>query len=199
MALTFFFRDMQALDAITSHVIPHLAGHRHLDIWDAGCASGEEPYTLAILLKENMGEFQFRNVRILATDLNASFQKTVGDAVYSEDQVRRIPDDIRRKHFEPAGDGDKVKVKDEIRRAVAFHHHDLTSLKPIRDELGLIVCKNVLLHLSPAQRIDVYHMFYDALSAKGFLATEMTQKMPPQAAEWFVPVHGDGPVFQRAA
>ena len=68
MAFTYFFRDMHTLEMIRDHVIPMLRIKRHIKIWDAGCAMGHEPYSLAIMMRENMGNMIFRNVRIYATD-----------------------------------------------------------------------------------------------------------------------------------
>jgi len=64
MAFTYFSRDMQTLEAVVEYALPVLKGHRYIHIWDAGCAHGPEPYSLAMLIRENMGRFLFRNVRI---------------------------------------------------------------------------------------------------------------------------------------
>lgn len=199
MAFTFFFRDMHALELIQQHVVPRLRGRRYVDIWDAGCANGAEPYTLAILLRENMGQFAFRNVRIVATDINGAFAGTISEAAYPVEQVKRIPADLLERYFEPADTPGDFRLVQQVREAVRFEQHDLTSLRPVRRDLGLILCKNVLLHLSPAQRVDVLRMFYESLSPEGFLATEPTQKMPPEAQRWFEPVRATGTVYRRMA
>jgi len=197
MAFTFFFRDQHTLDLIEEHVLPQLRTRRYLDIWDAGCATGEEPFTLAILLRENMGQFQFRNVRICATDLNGSFGDLINKASYSDEQVKRIPEEVLKKYFVPAGDSGRYTLDESIKQSVSFKEHDLTTLQTVKKDFGLIVCKNVLLHLSLQQRVDVLRMFHDSLVEGGFLATESTQKMPVEAQKWFRPVASDGPVFQR--
>ena len=196
MAFTFFFRDLHTLQLIADHVIPHLRGSQRLDIWDAGCAHGPEPYSLAILLRENMGEFLFRNVRIYATDLNAEFGKVIAAGTYPEEQVKRIPDGLLERYFGPADPGWYTLV-DPIRRAVEFSHHDLTTLEPIRTGLGLVVCKNVLLHLSEAERVAVISMFHQALAPGGFLVMEQTQKLPSEMAHLYTRVTNDGQVFRH--
>lgn len=197
MAFTFFFRDMYTLDLVEQHVIPNLRNRRYLDIWDAGCATGAEPYTLAILLRENMGQFMFRNVRIHATDINGQFGETISKGIYPAEQVGRIPEQVLGKYFSKADDSGAYQLDESIRKSISFLKHDLTSLKPIREGFGLILCKNVLLHIKPEQRIDVIKMFRDALSPGGYLAVEQTQKLPDEARDWFKPVAGFGPVFQR--
>lgn len=198
MAFTFFFRDYHTLKLIEQHVIPQLKTKRYLKIWDAGCAHGPEPYSLAMVLRENMGQFLFRNVQIIATDHNGRFGETIREGIYPEEQVKRIPEDIFEKYFEPAEEAGQFRVIESIRRAVSFKEHDLTSLYPIGEDFGLIMCKNVLLHLSPEQRVNVFRMFRDALSKDGFLATEQTQKLPEEVKSWFNQTAPDGQVFQRA-
>ena len=93
MAFTFFFRDKQTLDLIVEHVLPDLKRHMYINIWDAGCAMGPEPYSLAIMLRENMGPFLFRNVHIYATDIDDSdeFGQIMARGIYPEERVKRIP------------------------------------------------------------------------------------------------------------
>jgi chemotaxis protein methyltransferase CheR len=198
MAFTFFFRDMQTLKLIEEFVLPSLKTRMYLDIWDAGCAHGPEPYSLAMILHENMGKFLFRNVRIFATDINEEFGDVVRKGVYPEDQLKRIAPEIFEKHFSPAADPGHFIISESIRKSVTFQRHDLTSLSPVRSGLGLIVCKNVLLHLSPEDRVKVFQMFHGALSPGGFLATEHTQKMPDELQSAFRQVRRDAQVFQKA-
>ena len=101
MAFTYFFRDFQALEAIRCHVLPSLCNRRYIHIWDAGCAMGPEPYSLAIIIRENMGRMLFRNVRIHATDIDESgqFGEIIRRGIYPEERVKRIPRKIREKYF----------------------------------------------------------------------------------------------------
>ncbi|MBN2003894.1 MAG: GNAT family N-acetyltransferase [Anaerolineae bacterium] len=202
MAFTYFFRDQQTLDLIVQHVIPTLKQHTYINIWDAGCAMGPEAYSLAMMLRENMGPFLFRNVRIYATDIDESgeFGETIARGVYAQRGVQRIPPALLEKYFtQVAGDtGDPhYQISAEMRKAVHYQRHDLLSLRPIRDGLGLIVCKNVLLHFTPEAREAVLHMFHAALAADGYLVVEQTQKLPDALSGHFEPVTGAGQVFRR--
>ena len=102
MAFTYFFRDMHTLEMIRDHVVPILRTRRYIHIWDAGCAMGPEPYSLAMMLRENMGPMIFRNVKIHATDIDNSnlFDDIIREGVYPEEQLKRIPRDIFKKYFE---------------------------------------------------------------------------------------------------
>ena len=197
MAFTYFFRDMVTFNAVSEYAFPVLSSKREHKIWDAGCANGSEPYTLAMILRESMGQFAFRNVKILGTDLNGRFAEVIEAGEYSDEETKRIPKDIFDTYFAPAEKPGNFVLDASIRRSVTFKQHDLTSLEPVGDGFGLIVCKNVLLHISPEERIEVLKMFHKSLAEGGFLAVEQTQKMPEQALPWFRPVSPAAPVFQK--
>lgn len=199
MAFTYFFRDLQTLEMIRDHVVPIMRTRRYIHVWDAGCAMGPEPYSLAITLRENMGAMIFRNVKIHATDLDASnlFGEMIRAGSYPEEQLKRIPRDIFRKYFEPAAAPGYFRVVEEIRKRVEYQRHDLLSLEPVRKDLILILCKNVLLHLKPSERIAVIEMFHASLEEGGFFATEQTQKIPEELAGWFEPVVSNAQLFRK--
>jgi chemotaxis protein methyltransferase CheR len=194
-----FFRDLQTLEAIRDQVIPALKTRRFINIWDAGCAMGPEPFSLAIVLRENMGKMIFRNVKIYATDIDGSnlFGRIIKDGEYPGEQIRRIPKDFFAKYFKPNGRPDHFIIADEIRKCITFQKHDLLSLKPVRKNFVLIVCKNVLLHFKEAERISVIRMFHTALSEGGFFATEQTQKMPEELKDLFEPVAANVQLFRK--
>jgi chemotaxis protein methyltransferase CheR len=171
---------------------------------------GPEPYSLAIMLRENMTHFLFRNVKIYATDIdeNNQFGKIIAHGVYPEMRVKRIPPALLSKYFSPAlppeatayrmtQTANYFQVSEELKRAIRFQRHDLLSLKPIREELTLIVCKNVLLHFKPAERAPVVKMFHSALAQGGYFVTEQTQKLPAETQHLFRKVTRAGQLFQK--
>jgi chemotaxis protein methyltransferase CheR len=192
---------MQTLDTIVANVLPSMQGYQYIRIWDAGCAHGPEPYSLAIMLRENMSDFMFRNVCIYATDSDTSnqFGRIIEEGVYPAREVQRIPPAIKERYFTETATKGSYKIDDEIMSCVKFSQHDLLSLKPIREELNLIVCKNVLLHLKPEERVDVIEMFYGALREGGSLAMEHTQEMPDRSKKMFEPITCLGQVFRKVS
>jgi chemotaxis protein methyltransferase CheR len=200
LAFTFFFRDQQVLERVVEKLLPKLAGRIHPRIWDAGSAMGQEPYTLAIMLAGRMGHFGFDNLRIDATDLESTgqFARIIEAGLYPREELSRLPAGILEKYFEPNGQRDYFRVIDSIRRRVAFQQHDLLSLQEIGDGYSLVLCKNVLLHFQPRQRIDVLRMFHRALAPGGLFATEQTQEMPPEVAPLFQRLIPDGQLFRKA-
>ncbi len=198
MAFTFFFRDTQTLELAVQHALPRFAGRAKVRIWDAGCATGPEVYSLAILFAEKMTHFGFRNVRIDATDIdeNDCFGPIVREASYPASELERVPASIREKYFEDLGNG-RLGVVPSVRERVTFRKHDLLTLEPIGGGYSLIVCKNVLLHFTPEQREQVIRMFCHALEPGGLLVMEQTQKLPPATELLFEQAVSDAQLFTK--
>ncbi len=199
MAFTFFFRDQQALEKAVEHCLPVIAGRNHPRIWDAGVAMGQEPYTLSMLFAERMGHFAFNNLRIDATDVESTgrFAQVIEAGLYPDDELSRLPEGILDKYFEKNGKPRTFRVIDKIRQRVVFQCHDLLSLKEIGLNYSMVVCKNVLLHFRPPERVEVLKMFHRALASGGFFVTEQTQEMPRELASMFERVIPDGQLFRK--
>lgn len=197
VAFTFFFRDSQTLELAIDDALPRLQGRAFIHIWDAGCAHGPEPYTLAILLRERLSDYIFRNVHLHATDVDPSFAAPVTSGVFAEQEVKRVPPRLLQKYFRPASAPGFVEIVPELRAKVSFSHHDMLSLRPIREGLSLIVCKNVLLHFDEAQRTEVLRMFHQALQPGGTLVMEHTQKLPPRLRPFFEPLAPYAQVYRK--
>jgi len=198
MAFTYFFRDLQTLELIVENLVPFVSGKSSIKIWDAGCASGEEPFTLAILLAESMGKFSFKNVKIYATDLDVSnqFKEIIENGIYDYEQLQRIPVNLFEKYFVKISES-KYQIIQLIRDRIIFKREDLLKLKETDNEFSLILCKNVLLHFQYSERVDVIKMFQKALCDGGYFATEQTQKMPDETAYLFNQVVPNAQLFKK--
>jgi len=188
MAFTFFFRDEQILSLAVQKLIPASIGRSNIHILNAGCAMGMETYTFAILLAESIGKFALRNVKIHAVDIdneNVDFGKTVREGIYHKEHLQRIPLNLFTKYFFPAEKDDHFIVHPELRSLVQFEKYDLLTLKPLRTDYSLIICKNVLLHFNYQQRIEVLTMYHHMLLDNGILAMENTQNMPEELNQKF--------------
>jgi chemotaxis protein methyltransferase CheR len=197
MAVTYFFRDSQTLELLIRRALPMLCGQAMIRIWDAGCADGAEPYTLAMLLREQMTDRAFRNVRICATDIDPQCGERISGGIYAEHEVKRIPYPIRYRYFQVTDEPGYVQVVDDLRDKVSFTRHDLLSLTPPRNDFSLIVCKNVLLDFDETERRQVFRMFHGAMLPEGFLATEHTQEMPEGVESLFEPISSYAQVYRR--
>ncbi len=197
MAFSFFFRDLTPLEHAVRFLIAGASGRSRVRIWDAGCAMGQEPYTLAILLAENMGQFAFRNVQISATDYDEPLLKILRDGAYPREELQRIPAGLLGKYFQPDSREGYSRVIETIRESVHAKHHDLLSLNPCEGNFSLVVCKNVLLHFQPTQRSEVIRMFHQVMEPGGIFVTEHTQKMPEEVSHLFEQLVSDGQVFRK--
>jgi chemotaxis protein methyltransferase CheR len=154
---------------------------------------------LAIILAEAMGKFSFKNLKIEATDIDGSniFGDIIAKGIYPREELERIPAEYLEKYFRKLADGDYYEVNDLIRSRLFFKKHDLLSLQPVGDSFSLVVCKNVLLHFQPAERVEVMKMFHGALASGGLFATEQTQTMPQEAAHLFEQVVDNAQLFRK--
>lgn len=198
MAFTFFFRDQQVLERVADVLLPVLSGRSRPRIWDAGAAMGQEPYTLAIVLAGRMGHFGFNNLRIDATDVESTgqFARIAQAGVYAHEELCRLPAGVLEKYFEPATAGG-FRVVDRIRQRVAYRCHDLLSFREPAQGYSLVLCKNVLLHFQPAERVAVLRMFHRALVPGGLFASELTQEMPPELSAFFTRAIPDAQVYRK--
>lgn len=199
MAFTFFFRDIHTIEHIVRYVVPFASGRSIVKVWDAGCAMGPEPYTLAIVFAEKMGKFAYKNLKIDATDYDGSnlFGEIIREGVYPFEEIQRIPADLLEKYFQPADKPGHFKIIDSVRTRLTYQKHDLLTLSPIGDNYCLIICKNVLLHFNYQQRVEVIRMFHGALAPGGFFASEQTQKLPQELAGLFEQVTPDAQLFRK--
>lgn len=200
MAFTFFFRDEQILSLCVDHLVPFAMGRSNIRILNAGCAMGMETYTFAILLAEKMGKFAMRNVKIHAVDIdneNVDFGKTVREGVYHKDHLQRIPAELFDKYFTPASKPQHFIIDQGLRDLVEFEKYDLLTLRPLRNDYSLVICKNVLLHFNYPQRVDVISMFHDMLLKGGLLGMENTQQMPVELKDKFKRLVDYGQLYEK--
>jgi two-component system CheB/CheR fusion protein len=169
--VTSFFRDPAAWDFLNQTMIPQLLETKSADapirIWSAGCASGEEAYTLAMLMVEYLGAEQFRQrVKIYATDVDEEALLQARHASYSEKALQPVPAALREKYFEPVGA--RYFFRTDLRRSVIFGRHDLVQDAPI-SRLDLLVCRNTLMYFNAEIQTRILTRFHFALAEHGYL------------------------------
>jgi two-component system CheB/CheR fusion protein len=187
--VTGFFRDPESWEALrTTAIAPLLAGKpagEPLRAWSAGCASGEEAYSLAMLLAEEMGEAQFRErVKIYGTDVDDDALNVARHAAYTEKQMENVSPELRSKYFERM-EGLYAFRKD-FRRNVIFGRHDLISDAPI-SRVDLLVCRNTLMYFNAETQARILSRFHFALTETGYLFLGRAETLMAQA-QVFVPV-----------
>jgi chemotaxis protein methyltransferase CheR len=185
--VTEFFRDSQIYQALGETILTQIARRASsniIRIWCAGCSTGEEPYSLSILLRDWCALHPPYSFEILATDIDAVSIQTAAKAEYSLESIRRIPKDRIAQGFHV--EGLKVKVLPEVRRFVRFQTQDL--LKEWGGELSgfqMIFCRNLLIYLASVQQQKLYERFSRALVPGGYLVLGLTETLLGEARQLY--------------
>ena len=169
--VTSFFRDPQAWEFVATDIIPKLLGgtpaREPIRVWSAGCASGEEVYTIAMLLAEALGREQFRErVKVYGTDVDEEALSQARQAAYESRAVENVPPDLLQKYFDRQDD--RYVLNKELRRGVIFGRHDLNQDAPI-SRINLLICRNCLMYFNADAQARILARFQFALMDGGIL------------------------------
>jgi two-component system, chemotaxis family, CheB/CheR fusion protein len=180
--VTRFFRDEQAFKVLEEQVLPELLLREPRDVplrlWVAGCATGEEAYSLAILLQDLMKKLGERPVKIFATDVHRGSLEQATRAVYGHDAVAGVSPDRLGRYF--IRHGDRYQVIPDVRQMVVFAQHNVIKDAPFT-KVDLITCRNLLIYLQPAAQQKVLSLFHFALTRGGFLFLGPSETAGPVA------------------
>ena len=193
-----FFRDKEAWDFVAAEIVPRIverAGETGpIRIWSAGCATGEEAYTLVMLLCEALGEPRFKEqVKIYATDADDGALAQARLGAYPAGAVSDVPEEWRERYFELVGN--QNVFRNELRRAVIFGRHDLTRDAPI-SRLDLLVCRNTLMYFTAEAQDGVLARLHFALRPDGYLFLGRAEMLLSHA-RLFAPMNMKARVFTR--
>jgi chemotaxis protein methyltransferase CheR len=173
---THFFRNRPQFEALEQHILPDLIarrrGSRRLRLWSAGCATGEEPYSLAILLERLIPDLALWDVRILATDISRPALERAREGIYGRWSFRQVPQEIERDHFIAVGE--KRAVRPETRSRVTFAYLNLVedvypSTATGTDDVDLILCRNVVIYFREDTIRAILGRMRDALADDGWM------------------------------
>ena len=187
--VTNFFRDPESWEALrTTAIAPLLAAKSNSEpirAWSAGCASGEEAYSIAMVLAEEMGVERFRErVKIYGTDVDEDALNVARHATYTDKQLENVSSELRERYFQQV-DGLYAFRKD-LRRQVIFGRHDLISDAPI-SRVDLLVCRNTLMYFNAETQARILGRFHFALVDSGYLFLGRAETLMAQG-QMFVPV-----------
>lgn len=167
-----FFRNPGQWDILIQTVIPELMkGKRKLKVWSAACSTGEEPYTLVMALSRVI---PLSEIKILAVDIDKEAINKAKSGVYSKKSIENVPDDFKKKYFEPIGNS--FKISEDIKKCVEFKHFNLLKDKYPKD-YDLIVCRNVMIYFTEEAKEEMYHNFNSALVENGVLFVGSTEQI----------------------
>jgi chemotaxis protein methyltransferase CheR len=174
---TDFFRESDHFDYLTERLLPerYAAGRgrqRPLNVWSTACSTGEEPYTLAMVLEEFRSSHESFNYGILATDISTRALEHGRAAVYTEERVEPVPQALRKKYLLRSKDRSArlVRIRPELRKRVQFHRLNLMQERyDIRDRFDVIFCRNVIIYFERPTQYRLLTHLYEYLNPGGYL------------------------------
>ena len=172
---TYFFREFPTLEAFAEYCLPEVVerkkneNNKMLRIWSAGCSTGEEPYTLAIILREMVEDIDDWDAQVIATDIDLNALAKAKKGEYGDRSVKYVPEEYYQKYF--VYENGVHKVKDIIKKIVTFKHLNLMDkAKMVRmRNFDFVFCRNVLIYFDDLSRKQVVNFFYMALNKGGYI------------------------------
>jgi chemotaxis protein methyltransferase CheR len=198
---TTFFRDYNPFESLRTHVLPELIERRHgsrtLAVWSAGCSSGQEPYSIAMAIREHFPELLTWQLSILGTDISPSVLERARRGRYGQLEVNRgLPAHLLVRHFTRAGM--EWEIEEPIRRMVRFEQHNLVQDWPTLPPFDLVFMRNVMIYFDRDAKRDVLAKMHQQLSPFGYLllgASETTYNLsedfdrePDGRTAWYRPI-----------
>lgn len=190
--VTRFFREPHHFDDLRDRLLPALLkrakqGER-IRIWSAGCSSGEEPYSIAMCLNALAPDLSGLDIRILATDIDPNILQRGRLGIYSDAQMKGLPDDLRNKYFhrvETDGHGDHYQVSDTLKKLISYKELNLTKRWPLKGPFDVIFCRNVVIYFNEPTAQKVWADFASLLSPGAHLLVGHSERVTGPATALF--------------
>ncbi len=196
--VTKFLRDPEVFNLVGREIFPSIIQEkRTIKIWSAGCSSGEEPYTYAILLYDQSKSGILLNNAIIATDIDEEILKKAKIGIYEKSALENLSDAQISRHFEKLEDG-RFKIKDHIRNIVRFQSHDLMKGVPVARMFDVVSCRNVTIYFNEQQKKDLVKLVYESLANNGYYIMGMSEYMSKDVEHLFKPYKPMLKIFQKA-
>ena len=177
---TYFMREFEHFEYMKKVVLPYLRKKEEniqdLRIWCGAASSGEEPYTLAMLLVDFFGlEHDKWDTTVLATDISTEVLQTAVRGVYKKEQIAELPDNWKRRFFRSVGEGKYFAITDELKNEVLFRQFNLMDDFPFRKKLHVIFLRNVMIYFDRPTKQNLIKKLYDVLEPGGYLFVGRTE------------------------
>jgi chemotaxis protein methyltransferase CheR len=199
---TYFLRDKGHFNLLKHQLLPELIqqrraqNHYHLNIWSAGCASGEEPYSVAITLLELLPDLPRWTVSLIGTDINAYALRIAEQGIYRSWAFRHTDDLFQRRYFDTHENG--LRIKKHIRQMVSFRHANLLASPPFM-EADLIFCRNVLIYFENKVVAQVEDTMFNTLGPGGWLLLGQAEAVRSQRERWITHIFPGSVIYQKQA
>ncbi|NIK12304.1 CheR family methyltransferase [Alkalibacillus almallahensis] len=167
-----FYRNFNRWETLRTQILPSIKeGKDKLKVWSAACSTGEEPYTIAMILSDY---FPLKDITVHATDIDDQALNRAQEAVYPERSLKEVPKDKKDKFFTKRGD--HYVLSDDVKRCVKFSKHNLLA-DQYKSTYDLIVCRNVLIYFTEEAKRQVYQLFSQSLVPGGVLFVGSTEQI----------------------
>ena len=176
---TYFLREEKHFDFLEKDLLPEVkfnnAKSKSINIWSAACSSGEEPYTLVMLLKNHFGlDYVNWDINILATDLSTTVLEKAKKGTYPSKSIDNLPNKYKKYFVE---DKEIIRISDEIKKEVDFQQFNLIDKFPFKKKFDIILCKNVMIYFNLETRKKLISKFYNHLEDGGYLFIGLTESL----------------------
>ena len=195
--VTEFFRDPDVYDLLKTMVLPDLFRQRkRIRIWCAGCSTGEEPYSIAMILSDLIAQNKEISAQIYATDIDKIVLARAQEGIFSPKAMVKLSPSQTQRHFTRLPD-DTYQVKPHLKELIRFRPHDLMSGVPVSRWLDLITCRNVTIYFTEAQKDDLARLFHGALVSGGYYIMGKTEYLGRQVENLFVAKNSVQKIFVK--
>jgi chemotaxis protein methyltransferase CheR len=195
--VTEFFRDTEVYDLLKKEIFPALfALGKKVRIWCAGCSTGEEAYSIAMILHEAMMMDRKISGQIYATDIDEVVLGKAKEGIYTEKVMNKLSEARIHRHFTRLSDGN-FQVKSHLKELIRFRPHDLMSGQPVSRFLDLITCRNVTIYFTEKQKDDLARMFHGALITGGYYVMGKTEYLGHEVEGLFMPVNSLQKIYMK--
>ncbi len=197
---TYFLRNRAHFDLLKSTILPDITARRRkahnlsLNIWSAGCATGEEAYSIAITLRDALPDLSAWNLRLVGSDLNQHALQMAQRAIYRNWSLRHTESEFQQRYFTPIDQ--TFQLIPLIRNMVTFRQHNLLERPPL-PQADIIFCCNVLLYFDKAQVYTVEDSLYEALSPGGWLILGQAEALQFKRERWATHIFPGAVVYQK--
>lgn len=199
--VTQFFRDPTTYEVIKKYIIPQIfedkekLNNRIIRIWSAGCATGDEPYSLVIMIKELLGaRMDNHQISIYATDLDQGALSRARTGIYEESHFSTMKATLQRKYFTPYQG--KYELRERIKQMVKFKQMNLISAEPILN-VDLLLCRNLLIYIDENSQLIIFDKFYQSLNRGGYLVLGKAETLPGDFSNRFKVIYRDERIYEK--
>ncbi|WP_419758504.1 CheR family methyltransferase [Acidisoma sp.] len=199
---TYFYREAYQFKCLVGSMLPELTHKRRSDdqlqIWSMPCATGEEPYTIAIYLLEEWADVDRWDVRLIATDIDTRVLDQAREGTYFARAVQHVPPRALNRYFMPVG-SDRWQVIPDLRGSIEFRQANITNLDDMNGfrNIDVIFCRNLLIYFDDTSRRQAVEFLFDALRPGGFICLGHAESMSRISSLFAVKKFPDGIVYQK--